>query len=50
VISKYMARRKRARKNVPLLIGNLGPLTFGLDDNEGRAVRGIEYHAPAACR
>lgn len=25
---------KRARKNVPLLIGNLGPLTFGLDDNE----------------
>jgi len=25
---------KRARKKVPLLIGNLGPLTFGLDDNE----------------
>ncbi|WP_026121850.1 bifunctional phosphopantothenoylcysteine decarboxylase/phosphopantothenate--cysteine ligase CoaBC [Paraburkholderia kururiensis] len=25
---------KRARKNVPLLIGNLGPLTFGRDDNE----------------
>jgi phosphopantothenoylcysteine decarboxylase/phosphopantothenate--cysteine ligase len=25
---------KRVRKNVPLLIGNLGPLTFGLDDNE----------------
>ncbi|WP_035522158.1 bifunctional phosphopantothenoylcysteine decarboxylase/phosphopantothenate--cysteine ligase CoaBC [Paraburkholderia sacchari] len=25
---------KRARKNVPLLIGNLGPLTFGQDDNE----------------
>jgi phosphopantothenoylcysteine decarboxylase / phosphopantothenate---cysteine ligase len=25
---------KRKRKNVPLLIGNLGPLTFGLDDNE----------------
>ncbi|PLZ01294.1 bifunctional phosphopantothenoylcysteine decarboxylase/phosphopantothenate--cysteine ligase CoaBC [Burkholderia sp. WAC0059] len=25
---------KRARKNVPLLIGNLGPQTFGLDDNE----------------
>src|SRR5260370_42707963 len=25
---------KRVRKKVPLLIGNLGPLTFGLDDNE----------------
>ena len=25
---------KRVRKNVPLLIGNLGPLTFGRDDNE----------------
>ncbi|MFX1761279.1 bifunctional phosphopantothenoylcysteine decarboxylase/phosphopantothenate--cysteine ligase CoaBC [Paraburkholderia sp. A1RI-2L] len=25
---------KRARKNVPLLIGNLGPLTFGQDENE----------------
>ncbi|MFC0575211.1 bifunctional phosphopantothenoylcysteine decarboxylase/phosphopantothenate--cysteine ligase CoaBC [Paraburkholderia solisilvae] len=25
---------KRVRKNVPLLVGNLGPLTFGLDDNE----------------
>lgn len=26
--------QKRARKNVPLLIGNLGPQTFGRDDNE----------------
>lgn len=25
---------KRRRKQVPLLIGNLGPLTFGRDDNE----------------
>jgi len=25
---------KRKRKNVPLLVGNLGPLTFGRDDNE----------------
>ncbi len=25
---------KRVRKNVPLLIGNLGPLTFARDDNE----------------
>jgi len=25
---------KRKRKNVPLLIGNLGPQTFGRDDNE----------------
>ncbi|HTJ95037.1 MAG TPA: bifunctional phosphopantothenoylcysteine decarboxylase/phosphopantothenate--cysteine ligase CoaBC [Pararobbsia sp.] len=28
------AAAKRARKNVPLLIGNVGPATFGRDDNE----------------
>jgi phosphopantothenoylcysteine decarboxylase/phosphopantothenate--cysteine ligase len=27
-------RAKRARKNVPLLVGNLGPQTFGKDSNE----------------
>ncbi len=27
------AREKRARKAVPLLVGNLGPATFGRDDN-----------------
>jgi phosphopantothenoylcysteine decarboxylase/phosphopantothenate--cysteine ligase len=27
------AQAKRARKNVPLLVGNLGPATFGRDDN-----------------
>ena len=27
------AQAKRARKNVPLLVGNIGPATFGLDDN-----------------
>ena len=27
------AREKRARKNVPLIVGNLGPATFGRDDN-----------------
>lgn len=27
------ARAKRLRKNVPLLVGNLGPATFGRDDN-----------------
>ncbi|MBL8349499.1 MAG: bifunctional phosphopantothenoylcysteine decarboxylase/phosphopantothenate--cysteine ligase CoaBC [Burkholderiaceae bacterium] len=27
------AREKRLRKNVPLLVGNLGPATFGRDDN-----------------
>ncbi|OYV31299.1 MAG: phosphopantothenate synthase [Thiomonas sp. 20-64-9] len=27
------AAAKRARKNVPLLVGNLGPETFGQDDN-----------------
>lgn len=28
------AREKLARKNVPLVVGNLGPATFGRDDNE----------------
>jgi len=27
------ARDKRERKNVPLIVGNLGPATFGRDDN-----------------
>ncbi|HPK33664.1 MAG TPA: phosphopantothenoylcysteine decarboxylase, partial [Ottowia sp.] len=27
------AQAKRARKGVPLLVGNLGPATFGRDDN-----------------
>lgn len=27
------ARAKRARKGVPLLVGNIGPATFGRDDN-----------------
>jgi len=27
------ARAKRERKNVPLLVGNIGPATFGMDDN-----------------
>ncbi|MBC7547850.1 MAG: bifunctional phosphopantothenoylcysteine decarboxylase/phosphopantothenate--cysteine ligase CoaBC [Polaromonas sp.] len=27
------AKAKRERKGVPLLVGNLGPATFGLDDN-----------------
>jgi deoxyuridine 5'-triphosphate nucleotidohydrolase len=28
------AQAKRARKGMPLLVGNIGPLTFGQDDNE----------------
>ena len=28
------ASAKRVRKNVPLLVGNVGPATFGRDDNE----------------
>jgi len=28
------AQVKRARKGIPLLVGNIGPLTFGQDDNE----------------
>jgi phosphopantothenoylcysteine decarboxylase/phosphopantothenate--cysteine ligase len=27
------AREKRARKGVPLIVANLGPATFGRDDN-----------------
>jgi phosphopantothenoylcysteine decarboxylase/phosphopantothenate--cysteine ligase len=27
------AKAKRERKNVPLLVGNIGPATFGMDDN-----------------
>ena len=27
------AREKLERKNVPLMVGNLGPATFGRDDN-----------------
>ena len=27
------AREKRERKNVPLIVANLGPATFGQDDN-----------------
>ena len=27
------AQAKRARKQVPLLVGNIGPQTFGMDDN-----------------
>ncbi len=28
------AQAKRVRKGIPLLVGNIGPLTFGQDDNE----------------
>ena len=28
------ASEKRLRKRVPLMVGNVGPLTFGQDDNE----------------
>ncbi len=28
------ATAKRARKGIPLLVGNIGPLTFGQDDNQ----------------
>jgi phosphopantothenoylcysteine decarboxylase/phosphopantothenate--cysteine ligase len=29
-----LAQAKRARKGIPLLVGNIGPLTFGQDDNQ----------------
>ena len=28
------AKAKRERKGIPLLVGNIGPLTFGQDDNQ----------------
>ncbi len=28
------AKAKLARKRIPLLVGNIGPLTFGQDDNQ----------------
>jgi phosphopantothenoylcysteine decarboxylase/phosphopantothenate--cysteine ligase len=28
------ARAKLERKGIPLIVGNIGPLTFGLDDNQ----------------
>ena len=28
------AQAKRVRKGVPLLVGNIGPATFGQDDNQ----------------
>ncbi len=28
------AQHKRARKGVPLLVGNIGPTAFGRDDNQ----------------
>ena len=28
------AQEKRVRKGIPLLVGNIGPETFGSDDNE----------------
>ena len=28
------AKAKRAKKNIPLLVGNIGPLAFGQDDNQ----------------
>ncbi len=28
------AKAKRAKKGIPLLVGNIGPLTFGQDDNQ----------------
>ena len=33
LISFSNATAKRLRKNVPLLVGNIGPSTFGQDDN-----------------
>ena len=37
------ATAKRARKQVPLLVGNIGPATFGMDDN---ALLLVDAHGP----
>lgn len=43
------AREKRERKGVPLIVGNLGPATFGRDDNQLLLVdAGGERELPAA--
>ena len=44
------AQEKRRRKQVPLLIGNLGPATFGADDNEVILcdAQGITHLPPAS--
>jgi phosphopantothenoylcysteine decarboxylase/phosphopantothenate--cysteine ligase len=38
------AKAKRERKGIPLLVGNIGPLTFGQDDNQMLLVdeRGVQ--------
>ena len=48
---KAHAQAKRLRKGVPLMVGNIGPATFGADDN---ALLLIDAHAatewPRACK
>ncbi|RTL28868.1 MAG: bifunctional phosphopantothenoylcysteine decarboxylase/phosphopantothenate--cysteine ligase CoaBC [Burkholderiales bacterium] len=39
------ARAKLARKRIPLIIGNLGPATFGRDDNTLLVVDALSDHA-----
>ena len=41
------AQAKRARKGVPLLVGNIGPATFGADDN---ALLLVDERARVKCR
>ena len=40
------AQAKRARKGVPLLVGNIGPATFGHDDN---ALLLVDETVPVNC-
>ena len=40
------ARDKRVRKGVPLMVGNLGPATFGQDDN---ALLLVDARTPPNC-
>ena len=39
------ARAKLQRKQIPLIIGNLGPATFGKDDNALLVVDAQSHHA-----
>ena len=39
------ARSKLVRKKLPLIVGNLGPATFGKDDNALLVIDAQQHHA-----
>jgi phosphopantothenoylcysteine decarboxylase/phosphopantothenate--cysteine ligase len=49
------AQAKRIRKGAPLLVGNIGPATFGQDDNalllvDAKAVKELPEHGKKASK